>query len=389
MENNKIIRIIDLVIDEKFIDLYIDSNDCLDNYEYHDYIIIKNRDYKFKFIKNKKVNIIPKEYVINYINSKRYDAIFLHSLYSVPISLFPRFKFKSNLKIIWLSWGYDIYESPKYKKLIPINLYHNKTLSYICANQDNKTILKRISDKLSIKNLLEFYFVHKILSRIDYHSGILPYETELIKLYNRDFKASPVRFNYSDRNMKILFKRPSENNILVGNSKSKTNNHLDVLDFLKNLELKNRKVIVPLNYGDDDDYVNKVLYEYNKCLGNSFVPLLEFMPKDAYFSLLDSCSIAIFMLERQQAIGNISHCMCRGMKVFLSESSSLYKYYKDNNYIVFSIQTDLLQKNIDTNLSIEEMYLNFGKIEDSYNEWENNRMNIYKKLCEKHNKENL
>ncbi|MDZ7680670.1 MAG: hypothetical protein U5J63_02895 [Fodinibius sp.] len=43
--------------------------------------------------------------------------------------------------------------------------------------------------------------------------------------------------------------RASGSNILLGNSSSATNNHLEAFELLQNLELRDRKVVTPLSYG--------------------------------------------------------------------------------------------------------------------------------------------
>ena len=79
------------------------------------------------------------------------------------------------------------------------------------------------------------------------------------------------------------------------------------------------------------------------------------MPSQEYFELVLSCSVAIFFMERQQAVGNIGRALRYGCKVFLSETNPVYTYYKDLGLKVFSIQQDLVQKEIDSPLSMEDI----------------------------------
>ena len=72
------------------------------------------------------------------------------------------------------------------------------------------------------------------------------------------FDANKVGFSYplSIKDMYSEDKINSDdfilgNNILLGNSSTETNNHLDVLFLLQNEGIIDRKLILPLSYGSD------------------------------------------------------------------------------------------------------------------------------------------
>lgn len=374
MEKRKI-RVLDIVIDEKFIDSYIVSNKLLEDIEEHEYIIVKNNDFKYKFIKNPKVKIISHDKIGQFLDNYDCDAIFLHSLSALPLRFFYKYKFKT--KLFWFSWGFDIYQLPASRPLIPLRLYHNETRKVLRDIDKSKhSILTRNFNLTFIIEKIIHQLYKKVLSKIDYHSGVLSYESNLIKSKYKNFKAAQVQFNYTDINNIPTYNIPKGNNILVGNSPAPTNNHLDLIPYLKKIDTSNRKIIVPLNYGGDKDYIEIITKEYKKNFGESFIPLLEFMPANKYFEIINSCSDAVFMLERQQAIGNISYCFCRGMKVYLSETSPMYEYYKNEKYRVYSIQKEFNQQNVQTSLKLEEMERNYTLIKSSYKMWEENRRRI-------------
>lgn len=109
-------------------------------------------------------------------------------------------------------------------------------------------------------------------------------------------------------------------NILLGNSSTPTNNHIEAIDRLAELDLKDRKVIVPLNYGDLK-YREIVLRYGQDKLGDRFKPLIDFIPFAEYCRLISSCDVVIMNHLRQQALGNIFLALESGAKVFLNPTS--------------------------------------------------------------------
>jgi hypothetical protein len=62
------------------------------------------------------------------------------------------------------------------------------------------------------------------------------------------------------------------NNILIGNSSSYSNNHLEVFEHLKTFDLEDKKLIVPLSYGNP--LLSKQLLSRGQSfLKNNFYPI--------------------------------------------------------------------------------------------------------------------
>ncbi len=171
--------------------------------------------------------------------------------------------------------------------------------------------------------------------RVNYFQPVLPIEYSLLKL-NRHFKAQEF---YSNRSLDVFCDDTTQygkGNILFGNSASYTNNHLDVWERIRKYVPSESEVFVPLNYGYEGYAEDITDVIEDKGLKVSF--LRTFLPKEEYFSLLESCSYAIFGILRQQAMGNIYFCVQHGIKVFLYKDSLIYKYLSDAGYIVFTIE---------------------------------------------------
>lgn len=125
--------------------------------------------------------------------------------------------------------------------------------------------------------------------------------------------------------------------ILVGNSATETNAHIEVFKMLKNFPRDRIKVFVPLSYGDKGTYLNFVITKGKELLGSAFYPILDYMEKEEYIKLLSTMDIAVFNNNRQQAMGNISLLLGLGAKVFLRDDTTMWKRFSDEGYTIYPI----------------------------------------------------
>jgi hypothetical protein len=148
--------------------------------------------------------------------------------------------------------------------------------------------------------------------------------------------------------------KPKNGTIILGNSGTASNNHLDVLAFIEKYKQKSQKIIVPLNYGEDE-YIKWILPQLE---GNGGVDVIkEFLPIEEYFELMEKCSYACYGVVRQQAMGNIHYALQNGIKVFLYKNSIPYINSKKLGYAVYSIE-DINEDSFSTPLSMEEIKQN-------------------------------
>jgi hypothetical protein len=169
-----------------------------------------------------------------------------------------------------------------------------------------------------------------------------------------EFRAVRVSYEYTNpRDWDNLSEEviPIGNNILIGNSADINNNHLDLLDYIKNIDINKAKFIVPLSYGGSKLYADYIAKEYKDTLGENCMILKDYMPRDKYLELLSSVGVGIFFHERQQATCNIEELLRHGVKLFLSETSVNYKHYKSVGYYIYTIQRDLNKETIATPLT--------------------------------------
>ena len=347
-------RILNIIHDEKFIDNIIRYHDLTKDSASHDYIIINIRSKdKFKYIKSKERITQCRPYnFISFISKNRYDAIIIHNLISIPSKLVP--KIPTGIPVFWVSWGMDIYSLPEHNPIVSLNLHHTITVNEIKRNKATTSgIIQQIKRFITCIISGESLFSErrqkdyiKAIERINYFSGVIPDEYDYL-IDKPFFNAKKFTYQYlnpSSFNIKPAI--PSKKKqIIIGNSSVYTNNHLDVFEILKHLNITDFDIYLPLNYGGNPEYCTKLISTGHTLWRDTFHPITSFMPLNAYNAMLDQCSHAIFYHERQQAMGNIYRLLETGCKVFLSETNLTYKFLSN-----FSIQSELNQKNIDSPL---------------------------------------
>ena len=346
------------ITDDKFLDDAIHMFDSIEWVE-NKYVIVSKKNSPFKYLKSKDaISIIhPKEFRSICKKHNLCDVIIIHGLGSLPLELLPLINKK--IKVVWFSWGYDIY-SNKWPGFKLINI-SNRIKGYVNERQlyNNLKLLIKATLKYGFKGRSLF---KKAINRVDYYSGVFPIEYDLLKKHSF-FIAKRIDFNYTKPNVyrkEDLESDPicSGHNILVGNSASYYSNHIDSFNKIASLNLRDRKIVVPLSYGNSFKYVNRVIEYGKKLFGNNFSPVTDFIPFEAYNKLLKSCSIAIFNIEQQAAVGNILIAIWSGAKVFMPTDSMGYKHFNDIGVKIYPLPNKLSQVDIDAPIERSEIMAN-------------------------------
>lgn len=366
------LKVANIIRDQHFMDGQIHYTDLTNDVCCHDYFIIQwNKDIEFKRMKLvNRVKIVNPDELINVLHNEHYDALFIHNLLYMPMHYMH--KIPKALKVFWFVWGYDIYNTPHNNPYVKLALLHPKSQKAIrkVYAQRRPSVYKQV--KWGIKRFLKNIFDYKhqdhnderrvyvkAVERIDYFAGVFPLEYSLL-VGKPGFRAKEVEFELA--NPVDWTPCPDElptigENILIGNSADINNNHLDLIDYLKNLDLKGRKLIIPLSYGGSMEYASMVKSAYKDAFGESAMILMDYMPREEYYNLLSTAGYAVFFHERQQASCNVEELLRHGVKVFFSKTSLNYRHYTETGYNVYTVQD---------NLRPEEL----TPLED-YQKWEN------------------
>lgn len=345
MRNKTII--VNIVPDDKFIDGIINYNEHFSpSGVRHLYVFVTESHIdKFNYIKRySDIQQLAQNCILPFLSESGTNAILLHTIYAMPLEIIP--KIPKNICVVWSSWGYDIYSMMNTNLLINIDLFEPLT----------RESLHLPLFKEGKKSENKMY--QKAVSRIDYISTVLPEEYKMIPIYDY-FNAKPLHYTYItpgelEKYQQKEYSEKRAGNILIGNSGAPTNNHLDIFYRISKIDTGDKKIYCPLSYAAyPEEYKEKVVSEGYKLFGDNFVPMLQFMNKHEYFSIVSSCEYIFFGHIRQQALGNIREMLANGCKVFLNEMSPMYNHFKNRGIKVFSIQSDTTIEELTTSLPKE------------------------------------
>lgn len=302
--------------------------------------------------------------LVNEINDNA-DIVIIHSV-------FFNLRRISNITkpIIWCSWGYDIYSSKEYKRhrLITISKYKQETERYlrkvnVCLRRTLTIIKDFILQDNTQKQWKKFY------KQVTAIAPVIKNEFDLIRYQNPDYQFKYFYFKYLDYEDQLLYNSDYSPEILLGNSATVENNHLDILKCLKDRNI-DTKICIPISYGDK--MYKQYLKKNNR--NRNIIFLEKFMPKDAYYKYISNYGNVIIGCLRQQAMGNVYRALRTGKRLFLYKDSIIYKFLKAEGYIIFSIEDDLTQDLINNT---------FSSVDADYNRQLYMRNNSYDDLINK------
>ena len=269
--------------------------------------------------------------------------IFCHSLNEVnknALLLLPE-----NIKIVWFGFGKD-YQDYLYSSYEDQLLPQTKNL-FIRLNYPNRYYywLKKLKNHLHSKNRLKselniILFCPILIEEFDYKNP-------------RKLTLSVSTLSHKLPFNKQLKIQEDAKNILIGNSSTFTNNHLDSFELIKNGSIGNSSVILPLSYGAGGEiYANHVAQKAYEKWGGAVKILSEFINKEDFIHILTSCKTAIFPYLRQQGLFSIHLMVFMGARVFMLEENPVYRFYQRIGVKVFSF-SDLKKADIDYMMPLE------------------------------------
>ena len=325
--------IVHLFEDEKFVDVTIDNFENVSEGK-NRYIVFSDSTLLKYVNKVDQVEILPNSWKRINIDLIFNDCKLLIIHYLSPLKLYILKNLPKHITVIWSVWGGDAYSYFESQ-----NIYEPLTL------KARKRSIKQFIKSTFLYNIYHFY-KYKVfpinkeietLKEINYLITPLPYEYEGIK---KEFQLSAkyIEFNYGVNKFNQEGFSELGDAVLLGNSATYSNNHLDIFELIKGTE---KRLILPLSYGGYKDYTGLILREGRERFKTLFIPILEFMTLDKYNQLVSSCNTVIMYHVRQQALGNIFMSLYLGMRVFLNKKSITYKYMQDVGMIIFDLENDV------------------------------------------------
>ncbi|MFT2791569.1 TDP-N-acetylfucosamine:lipid II N-acetylfucosaminyltransferase [Serratia sp. T13T92] len=324
--------ILHLAADEKFIDDAISQFDAV-NEGVNEYWVISKKETP-EFVKSKRVKVFSfQKFLIMCILGKlnNFDAIIFHSL-TQPAKIACLFS-SARVKKAWIGFGFDYYSIIENDELCVLKPETRKIAIDIYGNAKPNSLVSSI-----IKKIISILFNPK---SIDYFSPVLFSEFSLVS------EKFNCEMNYVDWNycgfvntlhllgdLKVNY---DSKKVLLGNSCTPTNNHIDAFKDVFNFGL-GYKIVVPLSYGDTNLYKDKIVRLFYESFKSEDLQLLtDFISFDEYVNLLQDCPFVVMNHLRQQGLGNIIISLFVGAYVFLDKANPLYAFLSESGFDIYSI----------------------------------------------------
>ncbi len=338
--------ILHFLTDDKFADYAIDQFSSFAGSS--EFIVVASKG-ELKYIKNedkvKRIdwNSIEKDSLLEKLSE--YKGIVLHGLFMPWQEEIIHCATKQ--KITWMFWGGEIYGRPEVSKMFLAT--KSKLLLWVYT----------FKNKIKGKKNNMYYLPKECYAKIEFCLTDMKNEFDFAKnlMHNQ---MQMIWYNYysiEDTVGTLIDKKCTGKNIFLGNSCTIENNHLEAFSLIKKLNIEDRKIITPLSYGSQwlrNFLIKKGRYNFK----DNFYPLIDFMPREEYNSLMLNCGVMIMNHYRPQAQGNIITGLWLGMRVFLSKKNMAYQYFKDCGILIYSIEDDLNKHTKLMPLSEEELQRN-------------------------------
>lgn len=271
-------------------------------------------------------------------------------------------KIRKEIVVIWRFFGYELYSKmPQFalSKLTVQALRNNDVKAVIHKKFSNihRKIFKEFNEKFIEQRLFK-----KAIKRTNYFFGLMESEYQLLK------SAWPIlpqflQHPYDMKFNELQTDETEKNFVIVGNSRSVYNNHLEILEIIKAADGKgNHTFLVPFNYGGENRYTALVKSEAGKL---KQVKLLEdFLPLEDYRKFFDKAVAFVLNGERQMAMGNIFESLEKNLKIYLNGNGMIASFLKDEGFKIFTISdfADDLNKN-NLKLAVEDSVHNAKQLE--------------------------
>lgn len=239
-----------------------------------------------------------------------------------------------NAPVMWSGWGYDYY--PHLYDRAGASLLGGQTQELVRTEGRGRDA-SRLPSRWAANRM-----VSAAASRVDLFSSPIPQDFDVMRRNFPKCTAEYIRFNYGSFDSLFgvgspraaLAPRPA---VLVGNSATPSNNHLEAFAaILDQPSLNDHEVVVPLSYGDPW-YADSISRIARNWFGDRVTLIRELMPLAEYNAMLGRCEVVVMNHYRQQAIGNIVAALLRGSRVYMSARSPLFDFLNGLGAVVHEL----------------------------------------------------
>ena len=278
-------------------------------------IVVRSNDSKLKSIRHNLpfAPLYSTRFASLVGNTELYEKVFIHYFTPLMYRWVARHKFR---ELNWMIWGGDLYNLPSLDHIC----YEPLTFQqFVKKDRSIKTLLYRL--KVLVTNSP---FKHKAYSKVNniltWMSSEYQFAVEHLLVHaTQKFFFYENQLPYEKLNLMVApVNRNGRPVLIIGNSGSPENNHLDIVRFLDENRV-NADLLIPVSYGDAGYIMflkKKLTYGYGKI---EFID--RYMPFEEYLNFLGQADALVMNTIRPQGYGNILMMMYIGKPVFFNEKN--------------------------------------------------------------------
>ena len=323
----------------------------------NDFFYLNNENNYSGSHKGKVVYLPPESEAYNSIINRieTYDIVILYYLNSDKFKLIEAIK-HSKVKIIWSFYGAELYSLPSIRlKMLSENTQLVLKDELSKSNSESiKDVFRWLLSPFRNKRT-NHQWIKKSCKRIDYFLWYNEFEYEILNKYMGQILPTFMEAPLNNALNEVEPDPNKENSLLIGNSASYYNNHLDALDILATNRYKG-KVSLPFSYLKNDNYV-ALIEKYALRSGLAFKIIDEFMTYSEYITFINRHKAAVYPSYRQMGLGNIFIGIRCGLKIYLSDKNPSLKWLREKGMKIYSMEQDLSNDLIKNNLTLEPAHI--------------------------------
>jgi len=343
-------RVLHIFSEKKFIDSHISlvlNNDCLNTFVY----LNEKNDYSGHYVDVVQFYAVNEyQEIIDSLES--YDCVYIYYLDLIKAKIINRIP-NSNINVFWHFYGAEIYNQDKFRRQF-LSKATQHLLKENCWSRVGRIV------KHSIKNVYLLIYptkdtqkiIEKAIKRVNYFCW---YSIEEYQFLNSIVNYKLPKFLFqplANKYERIVINPNKKRDLIIGNSKSPFNNHIDVLNLIDNLRAK-LSISLPFNYGSRSSYPD-VLIQWIKSSCLDIKILDGFLDKKSYIDFVNEHKAFVFNSYRQMGLGNLFIAIACGLKIYINEYNPSYRWLINNNFRIYSIQADLKKDLISGNIQLNK-----------------------------------
>lgn len=247
----------------------------------------------------------------------KYEKVFIHQLSPLMYRWIAKQQFRS---LQWMSWGTDLYNLP----FIDFNVYEQETLRFV---QRQSTSIQNILYLLKVY-ALNMPFKSKAYASIDSVLTWMRSEFNFAKSHIPELRAKHSHFFYENQIpyekidsiiSNCFVEERNKLQLVVGNSGTPTNNHLDAIQKIQKAGVP-ADLLIPVSYGEQK-YVDHLKKSCSFYTMGQITFLDKFMDFENYLKLLHNSDGMVMNHIRPQGYGNIFMMMYMNKPVILNDKN--------------------------------------------------------------------